>query len=119
VKNLSLERPPDKSAIASCDAVESAAGITSGDIVNLGKRRTASGIVHYSSIGKIESKVIFADRPDTGGTLVSECEEPTPASVDELYIIVMPGLFTGQLWQNLESLPVKHIPCTDTIPACA
>ena len=59
VKNLSLERPPDDSAIASCNAVKSAAGITSGDIVHFGKRRTANGIVHYGPIGKVESKAVI------------------------------------------------------------
>ena len=59
VKNVSLERPPDNSAIASCDAVRSAAGITSGDIVHFGKRRTVSGIVHYGPIGKVESKAVI------------------------------------------------------------
>jgi len=110
---------PDNGAIARCEAVKSAAGMTSGDIVHFSKRRTASGIIRYGPVGKVESRaVIIDDMLDTGGTLVSAREKLARAGVDELYIFVTHRLFTGQLWQNLWSLPVKHIFCTDTIPAC-
>jgi len=29
------------------------------------------------------------------------------------------GLFSGEQWRNLWSLPVKHIFCTDSVSACA
>jgi ribose-phosphate pyrophosphokinase len=124
IRNLGLTDAnvvaPDNGAIARCEAVKSAASMTSGDIVHFDKRRTPSGIIHYGRVGKVESRaVIIDDMLDTGGTLVSACENLARAGVDELYIFVTHGLFTGQLWQNLWSLPVKHIFCTDTIPACA
>lgn len=98
----------------------SAAGVTSGNIVYFDKQRTASGLVHSDPIGKVESRaVIVDDILDTGQTLVSACERLARAGADELYIFVAHGLFTGQSWRDLWSLPVKHIFCTDTIPACA
>ena len=94
--------------------------MTSGDIVYFNKLRTASGIVHSDPIGKVGSRaVIVDDILDTGGTLVSACEKLARAGAEELYIFVTHGLFTGQAWRDLWSLPVKHIFCTDTIPACA
>jgi len=111
---------PDDGAIPRCEAVKSAAGMTSGDIVHFDKRRTTTGIVHDGPIGKVGSRaVIVDDILDTGGTLVSACEKLVCAGAEELYIFVTHGLFTGQSWQKLWSLPVKHIFCTDTIPACA
>jgi ribose-phosphate pyrophosphokinase len=88
--------------------------------VHFDKRRTSTGIVHDGPIGKVGARaVIVDDILDTGGTLVSACEKLVCAGAEELYIFVTHGLFTGQLWQKLWSLPVKHIFCTDTIPACA
>ena len=50
---------------------------------------------------------------------VSACERLTQAGVQEICIFVTHGLFTGSHWKRLWSLGVKHIFCTDTIPACA
>jgi len=110
----------DKGGIPRTEAVKSAAGVTSGDIVYFNKQRTPNGIVHSDPIGKVGSRaVIVDDILDTGGTLVSACEKLTRAGAEELYIFITHGLFTGQVWRDLWSLPVKHIFCTDTIPACA
>ena len=62
--------------------------------------------------------IIVDDMLDTGSTLVSACEKLTQAGVREIYILVTHDLFTGSLWKRLWSLGVKHIFCTDTIPAC-
>jgi ribose-phosphate pyrophosphokinase len=71
-------------------------------------------------VGEVERcAVIVDDVLDTGATLVSVCEKLVAAGAEELYICVTHGLFTGKEWHNLWSLPVKHIFCTDTIPACA
>jgi ribose-phosphate pyrophosphokinase len=111
---------PDNGAVPRCEAVRSAAGMTSGDIVYFEKRRTAVGIVHSGPIGKLESTaVVIDDILDTGTTSVSACEKLARAGAQELYIRVTHGLFTGPGWRNLWSLPVKRIFCTDTIPACA
>lgn len=110
----------DHGGIPRSEAVKSAAGVTSGDIVYFNKLRTATGIVHSDPIGKVGSKaVIVDDILDTGGTLVSACEKLVRAGAQELYIFVTHGLFTGKAWQDLWSLPVKRIFCTDTVPACA
>jgi len=111
---------PDQGAIPRCEAMASAAGVKAGDIVYFEKRRTASGIVHHDCVGQVARRaVIVDDILDTGATLVSACEKLVSAGAEELYICVTHGLFTGRQWQNLWSLPVKHIFCTDTIPACA
>jgi len=109
----------DNGAIPRCAAVKSRASMKSGDLVHFEKQRTASGIVHRGPIGKVESRaVIVDDILDTGATLVSGCEKLARAGVEELHIFVTHGLFTGQAWKSLWSLPVKRIFCTDTIPAC-
>jgi ribose-phosphate pyrophosphokinase len=111
---------PDDGAIPRCQAVRSAAGMVSGEIVHFEKQRMASGIVHSGSIGKLESRALIVDDMlDTGGTLVSTCESLVRGGVQELYIFVTHGLFTGEIWRNLWSFPVKRIFCTDTIPGCA
>ena len=111
---------PDQGAIPRCHAMKSAAGVTRGDVVYFEKHRTDSGIVHQAPIGNVERcAVIVDDILDTGATLVSACEKLVAAGAEELYICVTHGLFTGQEWHNLWSLPVKRIFCTDTIPACA
>ena len=111
---------PDQGAIPRCQAVKSAAGMTWGDIVYFEKHRTDAGIVHHALVGKVERHaVIVDDILDTGETLVSACERLVSAGAEELYICVTHGLFSGQRWRNLWSLPVKHIFLTDTIPACA
>jgi len=53
---------------------------------------------------------------DTGGTLVSACQRLQEARVEEIYILVTHGLFTGSHWAELWSLGVKRIFCTDTVP---
>lgn len=111
---------PDQGAIPRCQAMMSAAGMKSGNLVYFEKHRTESGIVHHAPVGKVERRaVIVDDILDTGATLVSACEKLVAAGAEELYICVTHGLFTGQEWHNLWSLPVKHLFCTDTIPACA
>lgn len=111
---------PDQGAIPRCQAVKSAAGIVCSDVVYFEKHRSAAGIVHHSPIGRVERcAVVVDDILDTGATLVSACERLVAAGAEELYICVTHGLFAGKEWHNLWSLPVKHIFCTDTIPACA
>lgn len=111
---------PDQGAIPRCQAMMSAAGMKSGNLVCFEKHRTESGIVHHVPVGKVERcAVIVDDILDTGATLVSACEKLVAAGAKELYICVTHGLFTGKEWHNLWPLSVKHIFCTDTIPACA
>jgi len=110
---------PDEGAVARCEAVRSAAGKRSDEIAYFQKQRTASGITHHGLIGRVQRRAIVIDDVlDTGETLVSACERLLSAGAEELYICVTHGLFTGSRWRDLWSLPVRHIFCTDTIPAC-
>lgn len=111
---------PDSGAIRRCQAVRTAAGVPAADTPYFEKRRTDHGVVHSGLVGKTCSRVILVDDIlDTGGTLVSACEKLSAAGVDEIYIFVTHGLFTGESWRRLWSLNVKHIYCTDTIPPSA
>jgi ribose-phosphate pyrophosphokinase len=111
---------PDEGAVARCEAVRSAAGKRSQEIAYFQKQRTASGITHHGFIGQVQRRAIVIDDVlDTGETLVSACQRLVDAGAEQLYICVTHGLFTGSRWCDLWSLPLRHIFCTDTIPACA
>jgi len=111
---------PDNGAVRRCQAVKAAAGLPASGTPYLEKTRTDRGVVHTGLVGESCSKVILIDDMlDTGGTLVSACERLVTKGVDEIYIFVTHGLFTGEAWQKLWSLNVKHIFCTDTIPPSA
>jgi ribose-phosphate pyrophosphokinase len=60
--------------------------------------------------------VLIDDILDTGSTLVAACEKFLHAQVQEIYIMITHGLFTGDVWQKLWSLRVRRIFCTDTVP---
>jgi ribose-phosphate pyrophosphokinase len=108
---------PDNGAIARCEAVKRAAGMPMGETPYFEKRRTETGIIHHGPVGTVGAKVVIVDDMlDTGGTLVSACEKLRAADVQEIYILVSHGLFTGLSWLRLWSLGVKRIFCTDTVP---
>jgi ribose-phosphate pyrophosphokinase len=108
---------PDDGAIGRCEAVKSAAGMRSRETVFFEKRRTDQGVIHRGPIGHVNRRVlIIDDMLDTGGTLVSACAKLVEAKVEEIYILVTHGLFTGTSWTRLWSLRVKRIFCTDTVP---
>jgi ribose-phosphate pyrophosphokinase len=111
---------PDEGALARCEAVRFAAGQTADPVAYFHKQRTASGITHHELIGRVQRRSIIVDDVlDTGETLVSACRRLMEAGAEELYICVTHGLFTGARWQELWSVPVRHLFCTDTVPACA
>ena len=108
---------PDNGAVARCEAVKCAAGMPAGDTSRFEKQRTEKGIVHRGPLGKVGPRVVIIDDMlDTGGTLVSACEKLKQSKVEEIYILVTHGLFTGTKWTQLWSLGVKRIFCTDTVP---
>jgi len=110
---------PDQGAVSRCEALTSAVGETSDAIVYFQKRRTESGIVHHDPVGRVRRRAVVVDDVlDTGATLVSACERLRAAGAEELYVCVTHGLFTERRWQDLWSLAVRRIFCTDTIPAC-
>lgn len=108
---------PDNGAIGRCEAVKNAAGMPISEIPYFEKQRTEKGIVHRGPIGKVGPRVVIVDDMlDTGETLVSACEKLRDARVEEIYIFVTHGLFTGIKWTQLWSLGVKRIFCADTVP---
>jgi ribose-phosphate pyrophosphokinase len=107
---------PDEGAIGRCEAVKIAAGRPPGNTPYFEKRRTERGIQHSRLIGEVGSQaVIIDDILDTGGTLLSACEKLVAAGVEEIYIMVTHGLFTGERWKQLWQLGVKRIFCTDSV----
>lgn len=110
----------DNGAIARCKAVKKAAGLPSSSTPHFEKERTDKGIVHSRLIGEVGPRVVFVDDMlDTGGTLVSACEKLMDSKVEEIYVFVTHGLFTGTAWNRLWSLGVKQIFCTDTVQPLA
>lgn len=108
---------PDNGAVRRCAAVKTAAGMPAGEIPYFEKRRTEAEIIHAGPIGPVGARaVIIDDMLDTGTTLVSACEKLVVAGVEEIYIMVTHGLFTGSQWNKLWTLRVKRIFRTDTIP---
>lgn len=108
---------PDNGAIGRCEAVKNAAGISAGETPYFEKQRTEKGIMHRGPVGRVGPRVVIVDDMlDTGETLVSACEKLKEAKVEEIYIFVTHGLFTGTRWTQLWSLGVKRIICTDTVP---
>ena len=108
---------PDNGAIGRCEAVKKAAGMPIGETPYFEKKRTEKGIIHHGPVGTVGTRVVIVDDMiDTGGTLVSACEKLRAAGVQEIYILVTHGLFTGSSWQQLWSLGVRRIFCTDTVP---
>ncbi|GCE06008.1 ribose-phosphate diphosphokinase [Dictyobacter aurantiacus] len=107
---------PDKGARDRCLEVARAAHM-SENIIVLEKTRTAEGVVHEALAGEVRPQAIVVDDIlDTGGTLVSCCEQLRQRGVEEITLLITHGLFTGSYWQKLWSLGVKRIICTDTIP---
>jgi ribose-phosphate pyrophosphokinase len=108
---------PDNGAISRCEAVKRAAGMPMGETPYFEKKRTEKGIIHCGPVGQVGAKaVVVDDMIDTGGTLVSACEQLRAAGVEEIYILVSHGLFTESSWTKLWSLGVRRIFCTDTVP---
>jgi ribose-phosphate pyrophosphokinase len=108
---------PDDGAISRCEAVKKEAGMPIGETPYFEKRRTEKGIIHHGPIGRVGARVVIIDDMiDTGGTLVSACQRLREARVEEIYILVTHGLFTGSHWAELWSLGVRRIFCTDTVP---
>ncbi len=111
---------PDRGAITRCEAVKKALGLPSCDCPYFEKKRMDQGIVHGRLAGEVEKKAIIVDDMlDTGGTLMSACEKLIEAKVEEIWIFVTHGLFTGDEWQKLWSLRVCRVFCTDTISPTA
>jgi ribose-phosphate pyrophosphokinase len=111
---------PDNGAIARCEAVKRAAKMPATRTPFFEKKRTESGIIHQGPFGEVGARaVIIDDMLDTGATLVSACQKLAEVNVQEIYVLVTHGLFTGTAWKQLWSLRVRRIFCTDTVPLSA
>ncbi|OGC82624.1 MAG: hypothetical protein A2788_01865 [Candidatus Abawacabacteria bacterium RIFCSPHIGHO2_01_FULL_46_8] len=109
---------PDEGAIARCKAVQKELGIRR-PITYLKKKRDKQhkGITVSKLHGPISKRVILIDDMiDSGGTTILCCKKLKEAGVQEIFIMVTHGLFHGKKWQQLWSLGVKHIWCTDSFP---
>jgi len=108
---------PDEGAISRCEAVRAAVGMSSSKIPYFEKHRTETGIINAGPIGDVGRRaVIIDDILDTGGTLVSACEQLSKTGVEEIEVMVTHGLFTGMRWKDLYRLGVKRIFCTNSVP---
>ncbi len=108
---------PDEGAIARCEAVRTAAGMSCSKIPYFEKHRTETGIIHDGPIGEVSRRaVIIDDILDTGATLLSACEKLSKTGVEEIEVMVTHGLFTGTRWKDLYRLGVKRIFCTGSVP---
>jgi len=111
---------PDEGAISRCEAVRAAAGMSFSKIPYFEKHRTDTGIVHAGPMGEVGHRaVIIDDILDTGGTLVSACEQLSKSGVEQIEVMVTHGLFTGTRWKDLYRLGVKRIFCTESVPVPA
>lgn len=106
---------PDHGAVARCDAVRQAAGM-SAPIVWCEKHRTPVGVRSTLRGQAATRNIIIDDMLDTGGTLLACCEGLLAAGTREIRVMVTHGLFTGTAWQRLWELGVQRIYCTDTVP---
>ena len=100
---------PDQGAISRCEAVRAAAGMSS-KTAYFEKHRTETGIINTGPIGEVGRRVVIIDDIlDTGGTLVSACEQLSRTGVEEIEVVATHGLFTGTRWKDLYDLGVKRI----------
>ncbi len=107
---------PDEGAMERCEAVRISLE-TKQPVVCLQKERTDEGVRHLALHGEVGVRaVVVDDILDTGGTLVSCCEQLQGVGVRDILVMVTHGQFTGMRWQRLWSLGVTWICCTDTMP---
>ena len=110
---------PDEGALERCEAVRLAAGIDA-PVAHLRKRRDAGGVSHSALVGEVEERVALVDDIlDTGGTLLSACDQLRRSGVHEIFVFATHGLFTGERWRELPSLGVRRIFTTDSVPTAA
>lgn len=108
---------PDEGARERCQAVARAAG-SDRPIVWARKRRTAGGVEHLGLEGSPGRRAIIVDDIlDTGGTLISCCEQLRAAGVEEVGVLITHGLFTGDSWRSLVGEMVDELWITDTVMA--
>lgn len=84
------------------------------------KKRNEEDVQILGMQGKVYQKVIIVDDIlDTGETLLQTCIVLQKLGVVEIIIFVTHGVFSKYLWNELFSLGVTHIYCTDSLPGAA
>lgn len=107
---------PDEGAIDRCEDVKRAAHMQT-NVASFKKRRTKDGVTLSQISGTIKPDVVIVDDMlDTGQTLVACCKKLKVLGVKRITIMITHGLFTGSEWQQLWTLGVDRIYCTDSIP---
>jgi ribose-phosphate pyrophosphokinase len=82
------------------------------------KKRQHGMIEFENFLGKVGRKVIiFDDILDSGQTLIQICIALRHMGVDEIVIFVAHAFFHGSAWNDLWSLGVKVLYCTDSLPS--
>ncbi len=81
------------------------------------KQRSQGMINIHSFQGKVGRKVIvYDDILDSGQTLLQICIALRHMNVEEIVVFVTHAFFNGQVWNDLWSLGVKSLYCTDSLP---
>jgi len=82
-------------------------------------KKRSDGVVDLQSFqGKVGRKVIiYDDILDSGQTLVQVCIALRNMGVEEIVIFVAHAFFNGKVWNDLWSLGVKMLYCTNSVPA--
>jgi len=82
-------------------------------------KKRLNGMVELESFqGKVSRKVIiYDDILDSGQTLIQICIALRHMGVEEIVIFVTHVFFHGQAWNDLWSLGVKILYCTDSLPS--
>lgn len=82
-------------------------------------KKRLHGMVELETFqGKIGRKIIVCDDIlDSGQTLIQICMALRHMGVEEIVVFVTHAFFHGQVWNDLWSLGVKALYCTDSLPA--
>lgn len=106
---------PDEGAVERTQQVARTLGATTA-ITYMKKKRGPRSISSVLRGRVSRNAVVIDDILDTGRTLLACCEILKSSGVENIYIFVTHGLFTGNQWRNLFEFNVKRIYCTDSIP---
>jgi len=91
-----------------------------GSLAIVDKRRANALQTHQANLigGPMEGKValLFDDMISTGGSIVGAAETALKHGAREVYICAAHGLFVGPAAERLQSVPIKQIVVTDSLP---
>lgn len=81
-------------------------------------REKAGEVADIKIIGNVKGKdcIVVDDMCDSGGTLMSACQELVKNGAKSVYCFIPHGLFSGAFYENLEKSVVKLLVTTDSLP---